>query len=98
MLTFLCKRCGGLKRRRSATQSPLCCDREMTLVRKAHLEAATKLTRDERVIWARRGMHVFRRPGRRWMPALTAGEIRRAKEQVQAHETRFAMRGAERDD
>ena len=90
MLTFLCKHCGGLKRRQSAKAIPLCCDNEMTLVRRAHLEAATKLTRDERVIWARRGMHIFRRPGRRWMAALTRGEIRRAREQVEAHEAKFA--------
>ena len=90
MLTFLCKRCGGLKRRYTASQSPLCCDRKMTLLRKAHLEAATKLTRDQRAIWARLGMHIFRRPGRRWMPALRAGEIRRAKEQVEAHEAKWA--------
>lgn len=89
MLTFLCGRCGALKRRQIAIQAPLCCDRETILLRKAHLEAATKLARSERVTWVRRGMHVFRRPGRRWMPALTPGEVQRAKEQVAAHEVKF---------
>ena len=90
MMTFLCTRCGALKRRQSAIQPPLCCGRETILLRKAHLEAATKLTRSERMTWARLGMPVFRRPGRRWMPALTPGEVRRAKEQVATHQARFA--------
>jgi len=90
MLTFLCKRCCILKRRQTAKQIPLCCEHEMMLLRRAHLEAASKLTREERVIWARRGMHILRRPGRRWMPALRPGEIRRAKQQVEAHEAKFA--------
>ena len=89
MLTFLCKRCGALKRRQVAMQAPRCCDRETILLRKAHLEAATKLARSERATWVRLGMHVFRRPGRRWMPALTPGEVRRAKAQVATHEAKF---------
>ena len=88
MLTFFCRRCGAIKRR-ALLRSMVCCGQEMLLLRKAHLEAATKLTRAERAIWAQRGMHVFRRPGRRWTPALTAGEIRRAKEQVATHEAKF---------
>ena len=85
MLTFFCQRCGTMKRRERA-ESVMCCEREMILLRRAQLEAATKLTRPERALWAQRGMHIFRRPGRRWMPALTPGEIRRAKEQVTAHQ------------
>jgi len=90
MLTFLCKHGGGLKRRRSAQSIPLCCDHEITLLRRADLEAGTKLKQQERVKWARLGMHIFRRPGRRWTAALTPGEIRRAKEQLEAHTAKFA--------
>lgn len=40
MLTFFCKRCGALKRRQNANPIPICCDREVMLLRRAHLEAA----------------------------------------------------------
>jgi hypothetical protein len=54
----------------------------MRHITKASAEAATKLTRDERLLWIRRGMHVFRRPGRRWTAALTPRQVAVAKDQV----------------
>jgi hypothetical protein len=57
----------------------------MDTVRKAHAEAATKLRRADRLEWIRRGMHVFRRPGRRWTAALTPAQITRARAQVEAY-------------
>jgi len=58
----------------------------MELLRKAHAEAATKLTRAERVEWMRRGMHVFRRAGRRWTAALSPTQIARSREQVATYQ------------
>ena len=54
MLTFLCKRCGALKRRQIAIQAPLRCDCETILLRKAHLEAATKWAQRARDVGASR--------------------------------------------
>jgi hypothetical protein len=91
--TFLCERCGALRRRQSAPGLlgqaspawPRCCKHPMLIVRKAHAEAATKLAKSRRLDWIRRGMHVFRRPGRRWTGALTPGQIARAAEQRNVH-------------
>lgn len=49
---------------------------------KAQAEAATKLSKAERLVWISRGAHVFRRPGRRWTAAITEGQIQRAREQL----------------
>jgi len=58
----------------------------MVLLRKAHAEAATKLTRAERLEWLRRGMHVFGRPGRRWTAAFSEADLRRSHDQVAVYE------------
>ena len=89
--TYLCEKCGSVRRLpmsregRSRYGAPLtmprCCARRMWHITKAHAEAATKLTRDDRLRWIRRGMHVFRRPGRRWTAALTPRQIAAAKDQ-----------------
>jgi len=58
----------------------------MVILSKGHAEAATKLSKLARLEWVRRGMHVFRRPGRRWTAALTTGQVARALAQVAAYE------------
>lgn len=62
----------------------------MGIVTKALAEAATKLTRAERVLWIQRGAHVFRRPGRRWTAALTDGQIATARAQYAEYLARQA--------
>ena len=56
----------------------------MLTLRKAYAEAATKLSRDERLNWVRLGMQVFLRPGRRWTAALSRAEQGRSREQLVA--------------
>jgi hypothetical protein len=57
----------------------------MLTLRKAHAEAATKLTRERRLEWLRRGMLVFRRAGRRWTAALSHAQLARSRDQVTAY-------------
>lgn len=68
---------------------PQCCDAPMLDLRKAHAEAATKLTCDERLEWVRRGMRVFRRAGRRWTAALSPTQLARSRDQVDAFKRRY---------
>jgi hypothetical protein len=89
--TYICNECGALRRRSSvagriyasdASRRPLCCGRDMIVVLKAEAEAASKLTKAERLLWMRAGALVLRRPGRRWIAALTAGQRAQATEQL----------------
>jgi hypothetical protein len=89
--TFVCRQCSAVRRREPPQISvddafpppgwPHCCETAMVLLQKVYAEAATKVTRVERLEWLRCGMHVFRLLGRRWMPALSATEVRRSKDQ-----------------
>ena len=87
-VTYVCRSCGGLRRRPKVyahpyeeNEVPTCCGEEMTGFTKVWAEAATKLDDHGRVQWLRKGAHVYERLGRRWTPALTDGEVRRAREQ-----------------
>ena len=53
-------------------------------------EAASKLTREERRRWVVSGMHVVRRPGRRWTAALTPRQIAAARDQLEGQERHIA--------
>jgi hypothetical protein len=69
----------------------------MRVLNKAHAEAATKLSRVQRQLWVERGMHVVRRPGRRWTAALTPRQIAAAKDQVATVQQRWQQLPTTRD-
>jgi hypothetical protein len=69
----------------------------MRVLKKAHAEAVTKLTRVQRQLWVERGMHVVRRPGRRWTAALTPRQIAAANDQVATVQQRWQQLPTARD-
>ena len=88
--TYVCRSCGSLRRRPKVygypgtdqPDWPHCCDKPMLALAKVYAEAATKLDDAGRVEWLRLGHHVVRRSRHRWEPAMTEGQIARAKEQL----------------
>lgn len=97
--TFLCAKCFGLRRRPAGFEGakappgrayPRCCGQPMKMLgSRARAEAASKLTREERRRWVASGMHVVRRPGRRWTAALTPRQIAAARDQRESQERRI---------
>jgi hypothetical protein len=97
--TFLCAKCFALRRRPFGVERadrppgrdyPHCCGQPMQMLgTKVAAEAASKLTRAERRRWVMSGMHVVRRPGRRWTAALTPRQIAAARDQREGQERRI---------
>jgi hypothetical protein len=59
------------------------CARPMVVLSFIQGVAATRVPASRRVVWARNGLHVLRRPGKRqWVPAVNERQVRDAEEQL----------------
>jgi len=65
---------------------PHCHEQAMELLTHVEAAGAAKLTRTERLRWLAHGKQVLRRPGNRWVAALTTRAEGRAKSQRAAYE------------